>query len=144
MSNLGNVASLQTILFEVNLDMHKEGLKVQVHPNGTDTQSNNAMEGVIPHAHINLGMEPYTCVRLDSPEYFLHGGYRKTFSEHGDGKLKKFLDSFMRKRCGKNGSMTNWEYLRNEWNKGNPIQMVDITKGQPDYKLLPQHSDYNG
>ena len=144
MSNLGNVASLQTILFEVNLDVGVEKLKIQVHPIGTDMQTSSALEGPIPHAHINKGREPYTCIRLDIPEYFLHGQYRKTFSEQGNGKLKKVLDTFMRERCSKDDGMTNWEYLCNEWNKGNPIQMVDVAKGQPDYKLLPQHSDYNG
>lgn len=106
---------------------------------GLKQNSGRSDNGGKPHAHINLGNQYISCIRLDEPEYFLHGPYRKEL----DSKTKRRLIKFLKSEY--NGDehdglpdepITNWEYLAYKWNSSEPVKYVDIDKGIPDYSKL--------
>lgn len=55
--------------------------------------------GYIPHVHVidkaTRGYEFNTCIRLESNQYFLHGGYKDVFNS----KQCKDFDDFMHQPC---------------------------------------------
>lgn len=94
--------------------------------------------GNIPHFHCvdnNTGGQKFnTCIRIDKPEYFLHGYKIDTIT---NGRERKALDTFLRQPFSKpkfNG--TNWEYIVMIWNMNNSSVEVDETMEQPDYTKL--------
>ena len=94
--------------------------------------------GLIPHFHVHLKSDGSKfgddiCVRLDEPEYFLHGSHAGTLNSGDCRKLNSFLhDNYAR-------GMTNWEYLAATWDHDHPeAQIGDVNC--PDYKELIDNS----
>lgn len=79
--------------------------------------------------HIHLENEKIHCaIRLDTPEYFIHGIYVDTLNN----KQAKLFDEFMREG---NGNISKWEIARNFFNqhfKNHKIKVIN----QPDYTKL--------
>lgn len=96
-------------------------------------------EGNIPHVHVwddsTKGKHFYSCVKLDAPEYFLHGNKNDMFSSK---ELMAFI-KFMKDTKGNPGNYNNWQMSCYEWNKNNPtkkqIENLDASK-MPDYTKL--------
>ena len=99
-------------------DTVMEGLRIPgtdfdiiVHEIGTSKEHNNQEEGNYPHIHVNTNNgQPYTCIRLDICDYFLHKNYRYTIDEKGGKKIvKKKINDFLkrpyrqRQRCSRIG-----------------------------------------
>lgn len=98
--------------------------------------------GRIPHVHVrdsnSQGQEFETCVRLDRPEYFLHGRYANKMNH----RQKKAFADFMRAKPTKAHYDTNYEFAVEMWNVNNSD--VDVMKRYdqngnvhiPDYEKL--------
>lgn len=98
--------------------------------------------GKIPHVHVrdsnSQGMNFETCVRLDKPEYFLHGHYTDKMNH----KQRKVFADFMRAKPIKAHFNTNYEFAVEMWNTNN--SSTDVTEQYdangniiiPDYENL--------
>lgn len=102
---------------------------------------NTDYSGKIPHFHVRNKNDWnlfHTCVRIDCPEYFLHGNKQDKFNT----KEKKVLNEFMSEPCKKplfdeNGiRLNNWKYLCTLWDINNSDVEIDPKTIQPDYTLL--------
>lgn len=92
--------------------------------------------GNIPHVHIRdadtMGEKFSSCVKLESAEYFTHGGkYKDKFNS----KERKAFDEFMNK-YEEDFKMTNFEYCLREWNRNNSSHKIDLDISKPDYTKL--------
>ena len=134
MSNLQMVmnAMIKETIIHMD-DIVMEGLKIPgtefdltVHEIGTSKEYNNQEEGNYPHIHVNTkNIQPYTCIRLDTCDYFLHKDYHYTIDQQGGGKtVKKKINKFLndpytgKDRDVQGMDLTNWGYLVFKWNRG--------------------------
>lgn len=87
----------------------------------------------IPHFHVygKNGFE--TCVKIQSPEYFLHGKYKDKFNGKEILALIEFLNS-----GSKSGEKTNWESLKSRWTNMHPDDPIPDNIKMPDYTKLPR------
>lgn len=89
----------------------------------------------IPHVHVRdratKGKEFHTCVKLDAPEYFIHGTKRDVFNSK---QLEEFV-AFMNAKPRFSLEKTNWNHAVNEWNNNNDNSNVITDDGCliPDY-----------
>ena len=93
--------------------------------------------GNIPHMHIldasTHGNNFSSCVKLESAEYFPHGGkYKDKFNS----KQRKAFNEFMKSKPKNKRFSTNYEYACSMWNDNNSKTNVDETREQPDYTKL--------
>lgn len=90
--------------------------------------------GVIPHFHIHIMSDnSYNndiTIRLDKPEYFIHGNHTGMLNS----KDRKKLANFMKEVYAR--STTNWEYLVLKWENDHPDILIDMEEC-PNYRLLP-------
>ena len=108
---------------------------------GSDLRQNSGRSdnGGIPHIHIDINGKPYSCIRLDKPEYFIHQDYRH---ELRGREKRRFLNFIQSEYTGNDYTnipktqITNWEYFAYKWNTIGPIKFVDIGAGIPDYSDL--------
>lgn len=95
--------------------------------------------GKVPHFHVrkygkNGHYEWETCIRYDSPEYFLHGRHKGKLP---DKKLAKQLDDMLRQVNKKSRNQTTyWEDCIDAWNSNNSDVELDVNLVQPDYTKL--------
>lgn len=89
----------------------------------------------IPHFHIrgNNLKNDFT-IMLHKPVYFDHEKYN--IDRLFDSGERKIIDSWLRQKCYKNESMTNWEYMVDFWIKNNGEGTINFPQTQPDYKKL--------
>lgn len=93
-------------------------------------------EGLIPHFHIENSDKSFQCcVRLDKPEYFIHGSKTDTLSNTEIMKLIKILQSNVKSKKFK---MTVYEYACLMWNQGTSNIKNQISEDMdiPDYTKL--------
>lgn len=95
--------------------------------------------GKVPHFHVRKyagsgNFEWETCIRFDSPDYFLHGIYKDKLPSK---KIAKQIDSMLRStnRLSRNGS-TYWETAVDAWNLNNSDVELPFDLEQPDYSKL--------
>lgn len=92
-------------------------------------------EGDIPHFHIvDVQNGNETCIRIDVPEYFLHGDKTFTLNSKQKKKLIEFLNtvSEYEEDCGK----TYYELIWEEWNRNNREHRIPKPEVIPDYERL--------
>ena len=83
--------------------------------------------GYIPHFHTHLKADGNNfskdiCIRLDEPEYFIHGSHTDTLNT---GDCRK-TNELLHERYAR--GMTNWEYLAATWDHDHPeAQIGDIS-----------------
>lgn len=160
MSNLSkvienkNMLVLPSVMLEERLKTPDRQYVLYVNEIGTAIGNNGQLEGSIPHIHMdkiarNNKPIPFTCIQLESNDYFLHDKYRETLDELGEKKYKRILDNFLRmsyvgKEKVDGWVETNWDYLKFKWNRGGSMIKVKEDTTQPDYTTLPTHSTYHG
>lgn len=89
--------------------------------------------GDVPHFHIHLKdtqVKDDICVKIASPEYFIHGTHNGTLNSKDRKKLQRILEET------DNEGMTNWEFLRRSWNRYYPDRKI-TDKTMPNYRDLP-------
>ena len=113
-----------------------KGIELYVHTNDS---------GSIPHFHVrkySTHKHKYdkrskfdweTCIRYDSPQYFLHGKYHDTLP---DPEIAKQLDSMLRTVNPKRRGITYWQSAIDDWNNNTERIQLDPDMEQPDYTLL--------
>ena len=92
--------------------------------------------GNIPHFHIsdsanypnNSSIE--IAVKIQSPEYFPHGG--KYIDKLGSREVKALIKFLKSTEDGEN----NWEFLIKTWNRNNSNAKIPINVPMPDYTQL--------
>lgn len=90
--------------------------------------------GYIPHFHIHLKADGNNfnndiCVRLDEPEYFIHGSHTGTLNTGDCRKTNEFLHESY------DDDITNWRYLAITWNHDHPDARIS-SKSCPNYLEL--------
>lgn len=83
--------------------------------------------GKIPHLHFK-SERLNGCIRLDRPEYFIHGHHTSTLNTKQIRSFVKFMKSPHR-----HGGMTNWEYTLMLWNDNNSEVEFPEDYPMPDY-----------
>ena len=92
----------------------------------------------IPHFHVwkktsCRNHEWETCIKFDSPEYFLHGKYSDKIST----KIAKEIDFALRSvDLSDRFKRTFWEIAIDEWNRNNSSKDLPLELEQPDYTKL--------
>ena len=93
--------------------------------------------GNIPHMHIldasTQGEKFSSSVKLESAEYFSHGG---KYVDKFNSKQRKTFNEFMNSKPKNKRFSTNYEYACSMWNDNNSKTNVDETREQPDYTKL--------
>ena len=85
----------------------------------------------IPHFYLHpLGgkKSDEICIRIDKPEYFIHGVYTKTLNTKERKDLRRILSE-------EDEGITFWDLIRCNWNGMHPDSRV--SPGMPDYRKLP-------
>lgn len=92
-------------------------------------------EGSYPHFHFYKD-DPKTggCIRLDVPEYSVHGSYTEKLNSKDRKKLVKWLMQ-PHKSFGKYG-LTNWRIICIYWDDNNPNYLFNKEASMPDYTKL--------
>lgn len=98
--------------------------------------------GKVPHFHMrdmNEWDKFHTCIRIDAPEYFLHGTKQDTLSSKEKKLLADFMEAPTRKALyDEHGNrINNWQYVCMLWDDNNSDVVIDPEIKQPDYRLLP-------
>jgi len=92
--------------------------------------------GYNPHFHVfdsnTNGSKFSSCIRIDVPEYFVHGHYQDTLNTGDRDALAVFLQQIS-PRDGQH--RTNWERIVDEWNRNPNRPRVRCVK-MPDYHQL--------
>lgn len=92
-------------------------------------------EGPIPHFHFyNKDPNRGGCIRLDKPEYFVHGNHNEKLSSKERKNMIEWLQS-PHKSFGKYG-LTNWHVICIYWDDNNQDYLFDKDAEMPDYILL--------
>lgn len=92
-------------------------------------------EGPIPHFHFYTNNpDAGGCIRLDKPEYFIHGNHKEKLSSKDRKNITKWLQS-PHKSFGKYGA-TNWQVICIYWDDNNPTHPFNKDAEMPDYNLL--------
>ena len=93
--------------------------------------------GNIPHVHVidasTRGQEFDSCVKLESAEYFPHGGKH---TDKFNSKQRKDFNTFMSSKPGNNRYKTYYEYACSMWNDNNSKYVIDESNAQPNYTNL--------
>lgn len=94
--------------------------------------------GNIPHMHIldasTHGDNFSSCVKLESAEYFPHGG---KYVDKFNSNQRKAFNEFMKSKPSRvTLYKTNYQYACEMWNGNNSKTTVDSTREQPDYTKL--------
>lgn len=90
--------------------------------------------GNLPHFHYRKKDDWdafHSCILIESPEYFAHGGEEDILNAKQRMQLQKFLES-----KNKRLNISNWEYLCGLWDDNNYNIEVSETATQPDYTKL--------
>lgn len=92
-------------------------------------------EGPIPHFHFYID-DPNKggCIRLDKPEYFIHGNHTEKLNSKGRKNLIEWIKA-PHKSFGKYG-LTNWQVICIYWDDNNPNYLFNKDAEIPDYTLL--------
>ena len=92
-------------------------------------------EWPIPHFHFYID-DPNEggCIRLDKPEYFIHGNHTEKLNSKGRKNLIEWIKS-PHKSFGKYG-LTNWQIICIYWDDNNPNYLFNKDAEMPDYTLL--------
>lgn len=102
---------------------------------GYEVYINTDDPGNIPHFHYRKkgSWEGHTCIRLDKPEYFLHGNKQAILNNKQKKELIYFLSAkpLKAKKFG-----TNWEFLLSMWNVNNSDIEISEDVQMPDYNKL--------
>ena len=84
--------------------------------------------GMIPHFHFKSRDGLDGCIRLDKPEYFIHGHHTSILNTKQIRSIVKFLKSPY-----KNRGISNWEHLIDSWNDNNSKFEFPEDYLMPDY-----------
>lgn len=98
--------------------------------------------GYIPHVHVidkgTRGGEFNTCIRLDKPDYFIHGNHSDIFNS----KERRRFNEFMHEPSRNIHYRNNYEAAVNLWNDNNSDSYIQLREDEngdvivPDYTLL--------
>lgn len=92
-------------------------------------------EGPIPHFHFeSLDGELDGCIRLDKPEYFVHGKHNSRLKRKDGDRLIEWLKS-PHKSFGIYG-LSNWQVICIYWNDNNIDYPFNTGAKMPDYTQL--------
>ena len=128
-------------LFENLQKMHKtqqellEMARVGFTDDDYEVYVNTDDPGKIPHFHYrkkNDWNKFHTCIKIEKPEYFIHGNKDGILNN----KQKKALINFLKSKPNNKRYNTNWEVLVDLWNFNNSDVEVDEDLEMPDYKNL--------
>lgn len=90
--------------------------------------------GYIPHVHIidasTRGEKFSSCVKLESAEYFPHGG---KYKDKLNTKERKAFQTFMESKPRNKRYSTNYEYACSMWNDNNSSVNIDENHPIPNY-----------
>ena len=107
--------------------------------NTTEVYVHTNDAGKIPHFHIrkygtNNQFEWETCVKFESPNYFIHGHYDDRIPSR---KIVKELDKMLRTIDKKDRNYrTYWQKAIDAWNDNNSDVELPLDLEQPDYTKL--------
>lgn len=91
----------------------------------------------IPHFHVFNTEEKNgftTCVKIQEPDYFLHGKYKDKFNGKEIDALIRFL------RSTHNGK-SMWDFLKATWSSMHPDNRIPDDLQMPDYTKLPRRKE---
>lgn len=95
--------------------------------------------GFVPHFHIidkaTRGFEFDCCVKLETNEYFNHGGHEDILSRHDRNNLYDFMLQPHRNVHYRN----NYEYAVNLWNDNNSSSYVQINEDNNGNIIVPDY-----
>ena len=89
-------------------------------------------EGNIPHFHLHvpgMSFDDDICIKLDKPEYFIHGSHSGMLNHKERKNLQVFLLS-------KRRNISRWDFLVDAWETAYPNKLVSADSC-PDYTELP-------
>ena len=97
--------------------------------------------GYIPHVHVRdtntKGKEFETCVRLDMPNYFLHGKRQDKFN----ASQKCDFAMFMEAPCRNTKFANNYEFAVDMWNANNSQQNIILQYYRNGDPIMPDYRD---
>lgn len=91
--------------------------------------------GYIPHFHILNHPNPKKatfkcCLKIETPEYFMHGDYKNILNSKQVKQLIEFLKS------ERFPNITRWQYMVAAWNDNNSKHSIPDNMPMPDYSTL--------
>lgn len=115
--------------------------EVSMHGTSFEIYVNTDDAGKIPHFHVRCKDDWsvfHTCVKIEVPEYFLHGSKQDTFNSKERKALQDFMTQPTKKKLfDEDGNrMNNWQYTCMLWDSNNSDVEIDPEVMQPGYTLL--------
>ena len=97
--------------------------------------------GEIPHFHLHDSKnweKFHTCIKIESPEYFLHAGKEDVLNSKERKLLQEFMESpvSVSRYASKFGN--NWELICFLWDTNNSTHMIAEDAEVPDYTQLSE------
>lgn len=90
-------------------------------------------EREIPHFHVWSKAKNFWCaIKLNTPEYFIHGKYVDILNNTQLKAVVKFLKSTCAEKESEKGE-TNWDFLKCDWNSTSRINYCTV-ETMPDYE----------
>lgn len=95
-------------------------------------------EGLLPHFHIfNKDNTFSCCIRLDKPEYFVHGEHKGTLNNNDIKKLIKVLNQSMPRY-----DLTRFEFMCMTWDSTNKKKIGNLLNRNGHY-VMPDYTKLN-
>jgi hypothetical protein len=95
-------------------------------------------EGSLPYFHFYTKDKKISgCIRLDAPDYFVHGKHKAKLNSKEKKQLIEWLQSKETPFKKFTDVLTVWEYICILWNENNLDAPMDLNIKMPDYSQLP-------
>lgn len=95
-------------------------------------------EGSVPHFHFYTKDKKISgCIRLDAPDYFVHGKHKSKLSSKERKQLMEWLNSFHEGYKKLGVELTIYSYICILWNDNNQEYLFEAPENMPDYTQLP-------
>lgn len=95
-------------------------------------------EGSVPHFHFYTRDKKISgCIRLDAPDYFVHGKHKAKLNSKEKKQLIEWLNSFHEGYKKLGVKLTIYSYICILWNDNNQNHLFDTPENMPDYSQLP-------
>ena len=94
-------------------------------------------EGPIPHLHFfTVDNKISGCIRLDKPEYFVHGNHSDKLNHSDKKKFVEWISSNETPFKKFSADLTVYRYIVITWNENNENYRIDEDIEMPDYTQL--------
>lgn len=119
-----------------NDEILEEALKLSLTGQGNCDVMTFGGEEENPHFHIlsKKNKELNCCIYLDKAEFYSHDKHRVVLG----GKQIKEISEWLDEKCKADNTMTNYEYLRDQWNKRNFGFEINDDIPKPNYLDLKE------